>query len=1315
MLPQQQQQLPPPNNIIPVAAAGVTPIRSAPVMQSNTSAPVAPEQQRRLTPQQQRIIVKGLQILRESGMEENSQHILYLIQLLRDRGIIPCLQFTPNNNNVITSSATASTNNVAAASDVSDANNTIGITLSELEQSQLFQLRSQLMAYKMITKNLPVPQELQLAAGGLPTYVPPLTLDVNGVPAPVDEAQNRREQMGARVVQAVQQMQQQLGPKNIVNTLHAKRVLVPSQLPLTVDLKGIRHERESLMQARIEQRIAELQSLPANIPNDIKIKALVELKALRLRLHQRKLRSHVWTVMKKSTLVDTSTAKAAYRKLKKQTIKEARVTEKLERQQQYERDLRDRQSKQKRKDELAAIVQHAKDMKEQNRVQAQRAAKLGRSVLQWHSNTEREEQKRRERLIKERTRLLRENDEEAYITYIDEQKDTRITYLLQQTDHYLKELSAKVLELKNVAGDEDRTAEEDGGASTSNAVVPAMSEEELAKKDFFQIAHSVSEKIEKQPSMLVGGELKDYQLKGLEWMVSLYNNNLNGILADEMGLGKTIQSIALISYLMETKKLNGPYLIIVPLSTLPNWRIEFQKWAPSINVIVYIGTIGARKVLQQQVKALKFNVLLTTYDFVMRDKSQLSKIKWVSMIVDEGHRMKNAHCKLTIMLTQFYSSRHRMLLTGTPLQNNLPELWALLNFLLPTIFKSVKSFEEWFNAPFANTGEHLELTEEETLLVIRRLHKVLRPFMLRRLKTDVESQLPDKVEKVLKCNLSAAQQVLYEQIEKGTLFFKDGGSKIQKRGISNTIMQLRKVCNHPFVFREVEDMLNPGLNVDDMIVRTSGKFELLDRILPKFQQSGHKVLMFFQMTNIMNIFQDYCTWKGYSFLRLDGSTKAEDRRVAMNTWNNPEEDYFLFLLSTRAGGLGLNLQTADTVIIFDSDWNPHQDLQAQDRAHRIGQKSEVRVYRLVCSKTVEEGILSRAQYKLDVDSKVIQAGKFDQKTSIAESEDYLRALLQVDKEVQEEEDVFDDEELNEILARNPEELELFNKIDEEIARARLESWRAQGHKGRPSRLIDMHELPDGFRDAKKLNEEQEQKEKELTKRQRAEVHYDDGLTEAQWTKIVDQGGSVDEVVLKRRKAREKRLRKRLQRQKEEESDSDDSSVSSAPSTPVMDSPPASSKKRKSKALEISEPIASPTTKRLKITLSRSGSSSKLNTPTKPFMTPEQRNSIMFTLLDALSESKASDGRYRAELFEVLPSHDEYPDYYEVITKPIAIDMIRENIENNQYSDVNDFAKDVNQMCKNAMTYNVEGSEVYNNAIYLRNFFNRKFKEQFPPE
>lgn len=317
------------------------------------------------------------------------------------------------------------------------------------------------------------------------------------------------------------------------------------------------------------------------------------------------------------------------------------------------------------------------------------------------------------------------------------------------------------------------------------------------------------------------------------------------------GLGKTIQTISLITYLIEHKRQRGPYLVIVPLSTIPNWTLEFEKWAPSVSVLCYKGSPLVRKQLQAgPLRQQNFTVLLTTYEYIIKDRPALSKIRWVHMIIDEGHRMKNSQSKLSQTLVTYYTSQYRLILTGTPLQNNLPELWSLLNFVLPKVFNEVRSFEDWFNAPFANSGSNdkIELSEEESLLVIRRLHKVLRPFLLRRLKKDVESELPEKTERVVKCKMSALQAKLTNMLMTHKVIFADEGStnaagQIKgQRGLQNILMQLKKLCNHPFVFEQVELEVNGVKQLtDDSIWRAAGKFELLDRVLPKLFKTGHRV------------------------------------------------------------------------------------------------------------------------------------------------------------------------------------------------------------------------------------------------------------------------------------------------------------------------------------------------------------------------------------------------------------------------------------------------------------------------------------------
>ncbi|KAI8374376.1 SNF2 family N-terminal domain-containing protein [Radiomyces spectabilis] len=913
--------------------------------------------------------------------------------------------------------------------------------------------------------------------------------------------------------------------------------------PLDLDTETLLSERDRQLQARVQYRINELEKLPSNLLDDrtqrmlgpdedfsndfaplstIKSKAIIELKALRLLNKQKKLREEIMRGMNASTMLDTSVDRLAYRRMKKQTLREARMTEKIERQQRLDREYRE---KQKHLDYLQTICDHGRELIRVQETWRTKQSKLGRAVQQFHQHIEKEEQKKSERISKERILALKMDDEEAYMKLIDEAKDTRLTQLLKQTGSFLESLTEAVVVQQNEA----RYARDEFEPISDEDIEET---DARSKTDYFQVTHRIKEQVS-QPSILVGGKLKDYQVKGLQWMVSLYNNHLNGILADEMGLGKTIQTISLITYLIEKKKQNGPYLIIVPLSTLTNWTLEFEKWAPSVSKIVYKGTPTVRKGLQYDIRYGNFQVLLTTFEYIIKDRPILSKIKWLHMIIDEGHRMKNTNSKLTLVLRQYYHSRYRLILTGTPLQNNLPELWALLNFILPKIFQSVKSFEEWFNTPFNNQGvqDRIELNEEEQLLIIKRLHKVLRPFLLRRLKKDVEAELPDKVERVIKCRLSALQAKLYSQMKKNRQFYTGAKGKTGIRGLNNKIMQLRKICNHPFVFEEVENAVNPSHQSNNLLYRTSGKFELLDRILPKLQQTGHRVLIFFQMTQIMTIMEDFMVYRGYNYLRLDGSTKSDDRSQLLQMFNAPDSPYFAFLLSTRAGGLGLNLQSADTVIIFDSDWNPHQDLQAQDRAHRIGQTKEVRIFRLISTNSIEENILARANYKLDIDGKVIQAGKFDNRSTEEDREAFLRSLLEDknDDQTNDEDEDLDDEELNEMLKRNESEIEVFNRIDAERERRDTEEWRRSGGRGKkPERLIQEDELPEELRHDEVV-EESEGSPMELGRGQRVRDHvrYDDGLTEDQWLNALEQDTvDLDEVIAQKEARRLRRLNKR---------------------------------------------------------------------------------------------------------------------------------------------------------------------------------------------
>ncbi|XP_077050524.1 chromodomain-helicase-DNA-binding protein 2 isoform X8 [Siphateles boraxobius] len=472
--------------------------------------------------------------------------------------------------------------------------------------------------------------------------------------------------------------------------------------------------------------------------------------------------------------------------------------------------------------------------------------------------------------------------------------------------------------------------------------------------------------LKKQPSYIGDEnlELRDYQLDGVNWLAHSWCRCNSVILADEMGLGKTIQTISFLSYLFHQHQLYGPFIVVVPLSTLTSWQREFETWAPDMNVVVYLGDVTSRKTIRdyewihQQTKRIKFNALLTTYEILLKDKGVLGNINWAFLGVDEAHRLKNDDSLLYKTLIDFRSN-HRLLITGTPLQNSLKELWSLLHFLMPDKFESWEDFED----------EHGKGRDNG----YQSLHKVLEPFLLRRVKKDVEKSLPAKVEQILRVDMSAQQKQFYKWILTRNFKALSKGTRGSSSGFLNIVMELKKCCNHGFLIKQPEDGENDKVQEHlQCLVRGSGKLVLLDKLLTRLRERGNRVLIFSQMVRMLDILADYLAMKRYPFQRLDGSIKGEIRKQALDHFNAEGSEDFCFLLSTRAGGLGINLASADTVVIFDSDWNPQNDLQAQARAHRIGQKKQVNIYRLVTKGTVEEDIIERAKKKMVLDHLVIQ-------------------------------------------------------------------------------------------------------------------------------------------------------------------------------------------------------------------------------------------------------------------------------------------------------------------------------------------------------
>ena len=689
-----------------------------------------------------------------------------------------------------------------------------------------------------------------------------------------------------------------------------------------------------------------------------------------------------------------------------------------------------------------------------------------------------------------------------------------------------------------------------------------------------------------KPPFLLKYSLREYQTVGLQWLAALRQKSLNGILADEMGLGKTIQTIALLADLACNHGYWGPHLIVVPTSVMLNWEMEFKKWCPAFKILTYYGTAKERQAKRQGwSKFNSFHVCITTYTLILQDKNMFRRKKWDYLILDEAHMIKNWQSQRWQTLLRFHA-RRRILLTGTPLQNNLMELWSLMHFLMPKVFESHDEFKEWFNNPLTSAVEGQASLSRQ---LVKRLHGILRPFILRRLKAEVEKQLPGKVEHIVYCKLSKRQRNLYEDYV--------GNSETQSTlasgnyfSVFNILMQLRKVCNHPDLFegRAIKSAfdakrlslryprvcvmdLNCGSNVvnlfsvglarmrgdnltswdwdlvearqtpssafeeiasmkdtkqfpkwlhssststksavmrsilaaanrarewrrgrgaffsalnavrcggrpiypSNLIERVTivkkadalrsfkplcasledrcesfgeilenfafaipraragmpelwcghpgwdrmhdldcpedfrrgakavigtfhkaaarlrlffpdrklvqfdcGKLQQLAVLLRKLKAGGHRVLIFTQMSKMLDILESFLNLYSYTYLRLDGATKPEQRQAYTQRFNT-DKKIFAFILSTRSGGVGINLTGADTVIFYDSDWNPAMDLQAQDRCHRIGQTREVHIYRLVTKHTVEENIMKKSNQKRHLDHLAIQSGGFN--------------------------------------------------------------------------------------------------------------------------------------------------------------------------------------------------------------------------------------------------------------------------------------------------------------------------------------------------
>ncbi|CCE29350.1 hypothetical protein E4U22_007770 [Claviceps purpurea] len=579
---------------------------------------------------------------------------------------------------------------------------------------------------------------------------------------------------------------------------------------------------------------------------------------------------------------------------------------------------------------------------------------------------------------------------------LDESKEDdtirRFRYLLGLTDlfrHFIehnpdpkiRDIMAEIDRQNTEAAKNKKGATRQGGATADRRRRTEAEEDAELLKD--EKHGGSAETAFRESPPFIQGEMRDYQVAGLNWLISLHENGISGILADEMGLGKTLQTISFLGYLRHIAGITGPHLVVVPKSTLDNWKREFARWTPEVNVLVLQGAKEERTTLiNERLVDEKFDVCITSYEMILREKSHLKKFAWEYIIIDEAHRIKNEESSLS-QIIRLFQSRNRLLITGTPLQNNLHELWALLNFLLPDVFGDSEAFDQWFSG---------QGRDQDT--VVQQLHRVLRPFLLRRVKSDVEKSLLPKKEINVYLGMSEMQVKWYQKILEKDIDAVNGagGKRESKTRLLNIVMQLRKCCNHPYLFEGAEP--GPPYTTDEHLIYNAGKMAVLDKLLARLEKQGSRVLIFSQMSRLLDILEDYCVFREYKYCRIDGGTAHEDRIAAIDEYNKPGSEKFIFLLTTRAGGLGINLTTADIVVLYDSDWNPQADLQAMDRAHRIGQTKQVVVYRFVTDNAIEEKVLERAAQKLRLDQLVIQQGRAQTAAKAAANKDELLSMIQ---------------------------------------------------------------------------------------------------------------------------------------------------------------------------------------------------------------------------------------------------------------------------------------------------------------------------------
>jgi chromodomain-helicase-DNA-binding protein 4 len=557
-----------------------------------------------------------------------------------------------------------------------------------------------------------------------------------------------------------------------------------------------------------------------------------------------------------------------------------------------------------------------------------------------------------------------------------------------------------------------------------------------------------------QPSSITGGSMMQYQLEGLNWLYFQWFQNQNAILADEMGLGKTIQLVAFFALLVQEHKC-WPFLVVVPNSTVPNWRREIKTWVPSLRVVTYYGSSQARKITHDyelfpeeftkkksrsgDPQDIKAHVVIASYESIIEDKTRnsLKNVPWQGLVVDEGQRLKNDKNQVYDILTKTFRFPFKVLLTGTPLQNNVRELFNLLQFLDRTI-----------NAAEME-AKYATLTQDN----VPELHEKLRKFFLRRTKAQVLTFLPPMAQIIIPVSMSGLQKKLYKSILAKnpqlmkSIFTRDPTAATKERvSLNNILMQLRKTLCHPFVYsREIEERNVDSGEAQVRLIDASPKLQLLSLMLPKLKDRGHRVLIFSQFLDNLDIIEDFLDGLGLMHRRLDGNTASLEKQKRIDEYNAPDSPYFAFLLSTRAGGVGINLATADTVIILDPDFNPHQDIQALSRAHRIGQKNKVLVFQLMTKDSAEEKIMQIGKKKMALDHVLIENMNQDDEAGM-DLESILRhgAEALFDEDSKADDIVYDAPSIDKLLDRSQVEDTKIN--DEQSAESQFSFARVWANK-----------------------------------------------------------------------------------------------------------------------------------------------------------------------------------------------------------------------------------------------------------------------------